>query len=333
MRAVVYHGIVERRDPDDFFAAKMFAEIRDFEQQVAVISRRWQPLTLAEVHQHLAERRPFPPRAVHVSFDDGYRNTLTAAEILDRHNVPWTLFVVTAAVLDGYRPWHSRLADAVIQAGRVRREDGSVVDLSTIDSGWGFEREVKAEVMEVPAAHLEAALARVLALPGMPDSVPHQWPYLNLEELRQLHHAGVEIGNHSARHVNLVRCNDAELNSEIEDSRARLEAMLGAHVRFFAYPDGRFDRRVAQAVRRSHDLAMATRTVLRPLDPFAFRRHWAGDTVQQLEANLASYPGLGSLGIDLEAAQASVSSRARRMARRLRLEGTGHGRARFRVPS
>jgi peptidoglycan/xylan/chitin deacetylase (PgdA/CDA1 family) len=56
--------------------------------------RGYEGLTFAE-----AERRrgdgTLPPRTVVFSFDDGYRSTLRAADVLARHGYPGTVFVVT----------------------------------------------------------------------------------------------------------------------------------------------------------------------------------------------------------------------------------------------
>jgi len=256
VRAIFYHGVIDRGSRDHYFS-RLFADVHEFENEISWLARHWRPMLLAEVAQHMAEGKPLPAKAVHVSFDDGFRNNLLAAEVLERHRVPWTLFVVVDAVLDGYRPWYSRLADAVGVTANVQRPDGSVAELSRAGDKWAFDQEVKAELMAGPAARTDATLDAILRLPGMRATPEESWPYLTPEELRQLHQSGVEIGNHSAHHLNLTRCDDAILEAEVEGSRQRLEGALGAPVRFFAYPDGRYDKRVERAVAAGHDLAMS----------------------------------------------------------------------------
>ena len=90
MHALMYHGIVDGAIGDDYYATNFTAH-ESFEAPRAC-SRDSVVLSLAEVHDHLREGRPLPRRAVHISFDDGYRNNLVAAEILQRHRLPWTLF-------------------------------------------------------------------------------------------------------------------------------------------------------------------------------------------------------------------------------------------------
>jgi peptidoglycan/xylan/chitin deacetylase (PgdA/CDA1 family) len=52
-------------------------------------------LTLVET-ERLRASRTLPPRAVVFTFDDGYRSTVRAAEILDRYGYPGTVFTVAA---------------------------------------------------------------------------------------------------------------------------------------------------------------------------------------------------------------------------------------------
>jgi peptidoglycan/xylan/chitin deacetylase (PgdA/CDA1 family) len=96
---------------------------------------------------------------------------------------------------------------------------------------------------------------------------------LTVAELQQLHDAGVEIGNHSARHRNLSRCSDEALEAEVVHSRARLAHALGSPVLYFAYPDGRHDRRVCRVVGSSHKLALATWTLRPAKSRLALRRY------------------------------------------------------------
>lgn len=55
--------------------------------------------TMSEVARYLAEQRPFPPRAVAITFDDGFANVGTvAAPILARYGLPATTYVITGMV-------------------------------------------------------------------------------------------------------------------------------------------------------------------------------------------------------------------------------------------
>ena len=57
--------------------------------------------------------------------------------------------------------------------------------------------------------------------------------------IERLHAAGVEIGAHTQSHPILSKISDADARREIGESKSRLEAIIGAPVTTFAYPNGR----------------------------------------------------------------------------------------------
>lgn len=73
-------------------------------------------------------------------------------------------------------------------------------------------------------------------------------PMLSRMQLRELSDAGLEIGSHTVNHPDLRTLSDAALANELARSRQDLEQLLGRAITSFAYPRGRFDRRVRQAV-------------------------------------------------------------------------------------
>ena len=269
MHVLGYHGVVDHGAPQDHFAA-LFTDVRDFESQMELVARQYAPVGIDEIEAAISGGSPLPHRAVHVTFDDGYRNNLAAAEILDRLRIPWSLFVVVDTVLEGYRPWFLRLAAAIEATSSVMLPDGSVLDVSRSDRKWAVSRRLKCEIM---AAHdQDAVVDQILSWKGVRRS-EETVAMLSLSELKQLNGSGTAIGNHSASHRNLLQCSDEELAVEISDARGRLERALGSPVEHFAYPDGRSNRRVRMAVGANHRLGLATWTPRRALDRLAIRRY------------------------------------------------------------
>jgi peptidoglycan/xylan/chitin deacetylase (PgdA/CDA1 family) len=73
-------------------------------------------------------------------------------------------------------------------------------------------------------------------------------PMISSSMLRTLSDAGLEVGSHTINHLDLRTLSDSALRNELEHSRTHLEQSLGRPVTSMAYPRGRFDRRVRQAV-------------------------------------------------------------------------------------
>jgi peptidoglycan/xylan/chitin deacetylase (PgdA/CDA1 family) len=288
VRLIFHHGLADEHGRRDYYGARNMIGIDEFRAQVRELARHWRVVSLAELVAGLERGEQPDPRAVHLSFDDGFASSVIAAEILDQARLPWTLFVVADAVLDGFRPGYIRLADAISAARGEVRAGGRSWDLDTDTGRWTFGRQAKAEIMSAPAAEQEQTLERIIARlhPRGGSTAGSLWRYLTPAELAELHRTGVEIGNHTARHANLSRCTDAQLSHEIDGAKARLERALAADVWAFAYPDGRQRHHVREVVARSHRVALGTWTATRPRSLRCLRRYPAGRTLAGLQAVL-----------------------------------------------
>jgi peptidoglycan/xylan/chitin deacetylase (PgdA/CDA1 family) len=76
--------------------------------------------------------------------------------------------------------------------------------------------------------------------------------------VRLLQRAGWEIASHSLTHPDLRTLGRARLRAEVAGSRDRIRALLGVTPRFFCYPFGHVDARVAAAVRNAGYRAATT---------------------------------------------------------------------------
>jgi peptidoglycan/xylan/chitin deacetylase (PgdA/CDA1 family) len=72
--------------------------------------------------------------------------------------------------------------------------------------------------------------------------------FLTDAQIRMLDRAGMDVGDHTAHHVDLRQLTAAQLASETAGSRRALEAILGHPVYTFAYPFGAYNATVLQAV-------------------------------------------------------------------------------------
>jgi peptidoglycan/xylan/chitin deacetylase (PgdA/CDA1 family) len=70
---------------------------------------------------------------------------------------------------------------------------------------------------------------------------------VSAEQIREMDAYGIEIGAHTANHVDLTTAGST-LNFEVAGSKASLEAVVGHPVLDFCYPSGKFNAQVVQAV-------------------------------------------------------------------------------------
>jgi len=92
-RIVSYHGILDT--PTNHYAISTAS----FTQQMQHLAEHYTPVTVDYLVDLLHTGKPIPPRAVAVTFDDGYQDVSTRAyPILQRFGIPATVFLPTALI-------------------------------------------------------------------------------------------------------------------------------------------------------------------------------------------------------------------------------------------
>jgi peptidoglycan/xylan/chitin deacetylase (PgdA/CDA1 family) len=97
LRVLMYHKV------NDLPGNRMSMPVEKFDEQMAQLGELgYTVVDLDAVLDHYVERKPMPPRAVLITFDDGYRDNLEcAAPVLRKYGYPAVQFVPLAYVGDG----------------------------------------------------------------------------------------------------------------------------------------------------------------------------------------------------------------------------------------
>jgi peptidoglycan/xylan/chitin deacetylase (PgdA/CDA1 family) len=214
--------------------------VRGFRAQLDLFARHANVVPLGEALRRLADGDPLPPRALAITFDDGYRDNLhLAASELRARGMPATFFLVPRLIDRAVRPWWEVLAWAVGCARRERAEwRGTTLRLDSAASRAAAAREVARELKRVDRAERERAVDDLVArlAPGAAPDFGEL--FVDAAEARRLAALGFEIGSHSAWHSILSRETPEVQREDLAGSRAELEALLDRPVRLLAYPNG-----------------------------------------------------------------------------------------------
>ena len=82
---------------------------------------------------------------------------------------------------------------------------------------------------------------------------------LSWREIREMHAYGIEFGAHTLTHPDLTRLPLVEIETEMRESKERIEQILGADVSSFAYPFGRLDARSRSIAQKYFSRAVSDR--------------------------------------------------------------------------
>jgi len=271
-----------------------------FRAHLRYLKARYDVVTVGEALEAL-KRAPAGRPLVSVTFDDGYRDNVTAAlPILREEGCRATLFPTLEAVEEGRAPWPHRLAAGLDWLARQGR---------TAD--WPqpfrmFASEGRGNGSAPPPGAIAAAVSKAKRLPGeecarLVSEVDRRTQaarppaeMLSADELRLWRDAGMEIGSHTHRHPILTRLSSSGRRADLQASRQGLEKIVGAPVRLLAYPNGRtadWDGAVIEDARAAgYDAAVTTIEGMAPeapFDPFRIPRISVGnDDVPSLALRL-----------------------------------------------
>lgn len=252
---LAYHHIATPGNPD-LAPTVIDAYPADFEAQMRYVAAHYNVISSWDLVRALREGYQLPPRALIITFDDGYMSFKdNAFPVLERLNLPATLFVPTAYPgKPGIPFWW----DAIYRAlHRTTHPAIDVPGLGRVPLTCQEERHA-AFVRIVPQVERleEAAAARQVAtIVERCDVAPNSARYmLNWDELADLAARGVNIGPHTRDHIILAQATPERVRAEVEGSWADLQARLPAPLPIFCYPNGlphAVNPTAAAAVRRA----------------------------------------------------------------------------------
>ncbi len=286
---LTYHRIApSRTDP---FGLCVSAD--RFDAQLRLLKRLAHPLPLAELVER-ARAGTLPPRAVVLTFDDGYPDTLEdALPILERHEVPATVFLCTG-LSPRHEYWWEELASLLLRPGRLprrlrlRRDGREYVWELGRDVRYGAAAAARHRhwrafsgshptrrhtlfedlwtlMRPLPPSSRDRLMRRLRAWAILPErrTQARARPLWRPEMRALAASPAIEIGAHTATHPVLARLAPEAQWQEIEQCKRRLEATLGGEVDSFAYPFGArggYTRETATLVREAgFRLACSTR--------------------------------------------------------------------------
>jgi len=176
-----------------------------------------------------------------LTFDDDYRSHLEhVLPVVLGHGVSATFFL-SGRSLFGLPRYSFEVVDYLLATN-------SVAEL--------------ARVLKIEASDVEALLSRCATDPSVTKRVEalSQLPadHLGTQDIKEMMDAGMSIGFHTLEHPELRSLSDADLELAVQRGRDDIESAIGAPIRLFAYPFGRTDARVSEAVARARYVAAFT---------------------------------------------------------------------------
>ncbi len=234
------------------FPAAPGAGTRGLRQQFATLRKVANVVPLEDALHRMSDGAPLPPRAVAITFDDGYRDNLTVAgPMLRELGLPATCFLVPELLSGEVVPWWEELASAFREARAPSVEWAD----RRLPLGTGEERRaaftaVAAELKVINGRRRRQAVDELVAAADPAEPYRPEREFLDWDGARRLQDY-MTIGSHSLRHDVLSREEAQDQATDIATARRRLQTELGTGIGVIAYPNGEaadYDRATLEAV-------------------------------------------------------------------------------------
>jgi peptidoglycan/xylan/chitin deacetylase (PgdA/CDA1 family) len=251
-------------EPTWCFPATRGAGTRGLQAQLAFLRRTANVVPLAGALATLGRGDPVPPRAVALTFDDGYRDQLElAVPMLERLELPATFFLVPGLLEGTVQAWWEQLAWIFTRATRDSVVwEGQMVGLRSPTERRASLVAMLENLKRRDRRGRDAALDELLDRCAPEGKLQEQAAFLDWDGARRLARHGFTVASHSLVHSILAEESGLEQEQDLVRSRRRLQQELDLPVDLLAYPNGKradYSRAtVAAAARAGYSHALTT---------------------------------------------------------------------------
>lgn len=267
---LMYHRVVEDAEAHTEYTQPGIAvSAHSFDRQIAFLARHYTIIPLGQLAECLRQSAPIPPRALVITFDDGWRDNFTLAyPILRKYRAPATIFVSTDFVETNLKFWFLRigyyLTEGNLSAGQLADileellgGNGGEHRGQPLTRGYlewlasDHDRFIES-LKDLDADGMKRAIALLVNRTGLTDD---RWPErrwtLSWAEMKEMDPELIEIGSHGLSHQILTTMSPAEVRRELVESKLLIEEKIGRPVTSIAYPNGNHDEEIRRLTKEA----------------------------------------------------------------------------------
>jgi peptidoglycan/xylan/chitin deacetylase (PgdA/CDA1 family) len=261
---LIYHRVTELTNDPNLLAVTP----ANFAKHMEFIREHCFPTRLQQLTEALQDGI-IPNRAVVITFDDGYADNLhQAMPLLERYEVPATVFIVAGQVGSSHEFWWDELDRLLLQPGKLPPQlclhfAGSEVKWDQEDANnytlddfqrfrdWHIEREqdptprhrlfreLYEQLHSMPDGERQIVMNELRTSAQAEPGGRQTHRTLSTDEVIRLGQSDlIEIGAHTMNHPDIASLSPVQQRQEIQQSKEYLESVLNHPITSFAFPYG-----------------------------------------------------------------------------------------------
>jgi len=247
---LLYHGVYADNDELGLYnsAGKHIAQAR-FEAQMRHLSAARPLVSMGTIADALQGDAHLPCGAVAVTFDDGFLNNFTVAwPVLDKYQIPATIYLATGFIGTDRRIWTDQLEAVILETRQTSftltaGNETKAYSLANAPDRLSALSDIKKMCKKMSEDEKEELVDQLAARLGLPDGTPHPLDkFMDWSQVREMDESSlIDFGAHTADHVSLTRVSREQMREQIDRSAAAVAENLGKDCRYFSYPEGQPD--------------------------------------------------------------------------------------------
>jgi len=254
---LAYHRIVDDLSSNYIFNSEVYSStLEDFDRQMEYVSKNFNVVNFKQLEDSLSNDTVENNTLV-VTFDDGYYDNYSLAmPVLNKYGISATIFLATDYIDSGELFWF----DAV--AGFINTFEEDLLKLSSINLTFDLTKKSRTNVFKTIGSILKNSDDSVRV--SLMDEIYNKYNYsvidedyekakpLSWDNVIEMSQNNIEFGAHSKSHCFLSRISSNQLSSEINESKLKIEKMIGIPVNSFCYPAGDTNQKIMDTVKSSN---------------------------------------------------------------------------------
>jgi peptidoglycan/xylan/chitin deacetylase (PgdA/CDA1 family) len=248
---LMFHRVTDDPSDIEFLNQRMIISSKAFEKTISQVARNFKPLPMDEFVSKMKKGR-LPLNAVSVTFDDGFKDNLyTVLPILERYDIPATVYVTTGFVDGSVRAFEYDLSDIVATESHLefsRKNKKHSWKLQSDDDRRACYEYIRGILKFQTFKQRQEAMSQLATNHKNFQELTKF--HLNWEELKKLASSPlITIGGHTHHHLVLTNLNLSDAYAEIVKCKDLLTEHLNYTIRHFAYPYGDYNLKIIKLVR------------------------------------------------------------------------------------
>lgn len=257
---LMLHGVMEKSKDSQWVPLRGQLSPNDLKRTLSFLSIYYNFITVDQAVDMLEGKLPFIDNGLVITFDDGYRNTINyGLPICEEFGIKPILFIATGHIDSGLPFWFDRLDYA------LQQNMGKKISVYYNNEQYKFDATSRSSLRlsfkefrdeckntftdEIKMSDLFDGISKVLeSRSGKAlHSICKYDDWSAIATWDDLDHCvknnKLDIGSHTVDHFRLDRLSNNQVQSQLINSKNKIEEKLSIKCNYFCYPNGDYDKK------------------------------------------------------------------------------------------